>query len=408
MKVLVVLHDALGGRGGIAKFNRDLLRGLCTAPESTEIVAMPRVAPIDPVADPHVTLGQITGGQQNADQKTGGQEFGAFSNKLSYKLPVPPGFIRYAVKLWWKLLTHAKFDLLIIGHVNLLPFLHLLKFVPPQKRPKQIGLILHGVEALTPIAWRTTPALLRQLDWFAAVSRWTSEKFQFWAQLDPKKAIILPNAVDITRFSPGEPNQNLAARYNLIGKRVLMGMGRLDSRERYKGFDEVLDALPELLKETPNLVYMIVGDGPEGYNDRFRLQQKAAKLGLHQHVIFTGWIDEATKIDHYRLADVFLLCGWGEGFGIVLIEAMACGIPAIASMLDGSIEAVQPTLNAEQPGAVVTANRPTPKNSAHFAEFGWLANPKILGELTAAIREALAQKRPFVPSGLDYFSEAKI
>ena len=210
MKVLVVLHDALGGRGGIAKFNRDLLRGLCTAPESTEIVAMPRIAPIDPVADSHMSLGQIIGNHKNADQKSGLQEFGKFSNKLSYKLPVPPGFIRYAVTLWWKLLTHAKFDLLIIGHVNLLPFLHLLKLLPPQKRPKQIGLILHGVEALAPIRWRTTPALLRQLDWFAAVSRWTSDKFQFWAQLDPKKAIILPNAVDITRFSPGSANQNLA------------------------------------------------------------------------------------------------------------------------------------------------------------------------------------------------------
>ncbi|MDI9350280.1 MAG: glycosyltransferase family 4 protein [Candidatus Symbiobacter sp.] len=367
MKFLVVLHDAFGGRGGIAKFNRDLLRGLCASPHCERVIALPRVAPIDgvdAVANP-------------------------ISPKLTYQLPPPSGLVRYGFTLLRTLLIEPRFDLLIIGHVRLLPLLHMLKLLPRHKQPRQIGLILHGVEALAPLPLRTSRHLLSKLDWFSAVSHWTSQKFLFWAQIEPSKALVLPNAVDLSRFTPGPPPPNLVARYGLAGKKILMGMGRLDSREKYKGFDEVIEALPELLKTQPELVYMIIGDGPDGFNDRARLQQKAAAMGLRNQVIFTGWIDEASKIDHYRLADVFLLCGWGEGFGIVLIEAMGCGIPSIGSSLDGSIEAVaaQDTV------------------SGHRAKLGWVANPKIPSELQATIMAALAEPRPYVPVGLDYFSE---
>ena len=132
---------------------------------------------------------------------------------------------------------------------------------------------------------------------------------------------MVPNAVDLAQFTPGPKNPALLARYNLAGKRVLMGMARLDARERYKGFDEVMDAMPTLLRSHPDLAYMICGDG----TDRARLEAKARDLGIAERVVFTGYVDEAEKVDHYRLADCFLLAGWGEGFGIVLIEALSGG-----------------------------------------------------------------------------------
>jgi phosphatidyl-myo-inositol dimannoside synthase len=67
---------------------------------------------------------------------------------------------------------------------------------------------------------------------------------------------------------------------------------------------------------------------------------KAAALGVTNKVVFTGKIADSEKQDHYRLADVFVMPSVGEGFGIVLLEAAACGIPIVGSEADGSKEAL--------------------------------------------------------------------
>ena len=61
------------------------------------------------------------------------------------------------------------------------------------------------------------------------------------------------------------------------------------------------------------------------------LKKKVEALGLSDHVIFTGYIPESEKIAHYNLADVFVMPSTGEGFGIVLLEAVACGVPVVGS-----------------------------------------------------------------------------
>jgi len=164
--------------------------------------------------------------------------------------------------------------------------------------------------------------------------------------------MVLPNCVELSAFAPGPKPLALLTRYGLQNKTVLMTMGRLASSERYKGFDEVLEILPTLSKRIPNLAYLIVGDGP----DRARLVNKACSLGLHvweasigrkdqakeprPEVIFARRISDEEKADHYRLADVYVMPSSGEGFGIVLLEALACGIPVIGSKADGSREAL--------------------------------------------------------------------
>ncbi|HYF98351.1 MAG TPA: glycosyltransferase family 4 protein, partial [Coxiellaceae bacterium] len=75
-------------------------------------------------------------------------------------------------------------------------------------------------------------------------------------------------------------------------------------------------------------------------DDRTRLEQKAKDLGLSGRAIFMGLVNEAEKADIYRLANVFLMPGRGEGFGFVFLEALACGIPVIGSKVDGSREAL--------------------------------------------------------------------
>jgi glycosyltransferase involved in cell wall biosynthesis len=142
------------------------------------------------------------------------------------------------------------------------------------------------------------------------------------------------------------------------------------------GFDEVMDALPSLARDIPALVYLLVGDG----TDRERLERKARELGVADRVRFTGRIAESEKADHYRLADAYVMPSRGEGFGFVLLEAMACGVPTVASRLDGGREAVRDGM------------------------LGILVDPSDPEDVKRGIREALARGRGEPPAGLDFFS----
>ena len=122
--------------------------------------------------------------------------------------------------------------------------------------------------------------------------------------------------------------------------------------------------------------HLVVGDG----DDRPRLEAKVRSLGMGDRVVFTGYIPEGEKADHYRLADAYVMPGRGEGFGFVFLEAMACGIPVVGSTLDGSREALRQ-------GAL-----------------GILVDPHRPGDIQAGILAALKRPRGVVPEGLEYFS----
>jgi phosphatidylinositol alpha-1,6-mannosyltransferase len=345
MRILVLLHDSFGGRGGIAKFNRDLLGALCSHPQVAEVVCLPRVIV---------------------------EDIGKLPAKLDFRVAASKGKAAFLLQELKLLIEPGWYDLVICGHLRLIPLMRLLNLKP--KAP--MGLILHGVDAWEPYGGPSVLAGVRKLDWFLAVSDYTKRRFLDWTGIAPERGLVVPNAVDLSRFTPGPKSPELLKRYKLEGKRVLMGMARLDERERYKGFDEMIEAMPALLKTHPDLAYMICGDG----TDKQRLIDKAASLGLADKVVFTGYVAEAEKVDHYRLADCFLLAGWGEGFGIVLIEAMACAVPSIASNLDASTEAVAD------------------------GELGIVVNPKDQADLIRGIEAALARPR-VVPPGLDRFSD---
>src|SRR5439155_20996858 len=216
---------------------------------------------------------------------------------------------------------------------------------------------------------------LQWVDAFVSVSLLTKQRFLEWAPVCKEQGHIIPDCVDLSKFGPGSKPAVLLDRYGLRGRRVIMTLGRLSAAERYKGIDEVLDILPSLVREMPDLMYLILGDG----DDRLRLQEKARTLGLDRHVNFGGFIPEEQKADHLRLADAFVMPGRGEGFGIVYLEAMACGIPVVASKADASCEAVL------------------------HGRLGLLADPSNPQYIRTAIREALRRPRG-VQRELEYFS----
>jgi glycosyltransferase involved in cell wall biosynthesis len=158
-----------------------------------------------------------------------------------------------------------------------------------------------------------------------------------------------------------------------------MTTGRLESTERYKGVDEVILALPRLLARVPTLKYLIVGAG----SDHARLNALVESLGLSAHVVFTGRISEDEKVAHYNLADAYVMPSTGEGFGIVLIEAAACGVPVIGSLADGSQEALL------------------------GGRLGRLIDPKDRDTLVQAVTEALEVPARGRNPLIEHFSEAR-
>jgi phosphatidylinositol alpha-1,6-mannosyltransferase len=119
---------------------------------------------------------------------------------------------------------------------------------------------------------------------------------------------------------------------------VLLTVGRLASTERSKGHEPIFAILPALRARFPDLVYVIAGDG----DDRERLEARARELGLGQEAVrFLGYVPDDELPDLYRLADLFVMPSATEGFGIVYLEAAACGLRVLGGAGDGSNDAIQ-------------------------------------------------------------------
>jgi glycosyltransferase involved in cell wall biosynthesis len=225
-----------------------------------------------------------------------------------------------------------KVQLVICGHIHLLPLAYLAAHI----KNARLALIIHGVDAWTPTSHSLANRLAARVDAVLAVSRLSAERFADWSSLPRDRITVSGNCVDLNQFVPAPRDRELAVRYGLNGHRVIMTLGRIASSERYKGFDEVLDILPLLVQKFPEIKYLIVGDG----DDRPRLEAKVSRMSLVPHVVFAGKISESEKVAHYSLADAYVMPSSGEGFGIVLLEAAACGVPVIGSRTDGSREAL--------------------------------------------------------------------
>ncbi|TQE98272.1 MAG: glycosyltransferase family 4 protein [Spiribacter salinus] len=347
MKILFLCTDAFGGRGGIAKFNRDLCRALSSEPLAATVTALPRVPPVERVENVPDRVNYRTD---------------AAGPKLTY--------VRHVVRSTLDV-SRAPFDGIICGHINLLPVAAIAALI--QRAP--LLLILHGIDAWDPHPSALVRWSLRLVNNFVAVSQYTKERFLSWAPLRSEQGHVVPNCIDRSPYGPGPKRTDLLARYGLHDRTILLTLGRLSADEQYKGHDEVLDLLPELSLEVPDIAYLICGDG----DDRPRLQAKAECLGIADRVVFAGYVPEEDKPEYLRLADAFVMPGRGEGFGIVYLEALACGIPVVASAADASQEAVL------------------------HGRMGQVVDPDNPDSVKAGILAAL--KEPYeVPRALDYFS----
>jgi len=145
-------------------------------------------------------------------------------------------------------------------------------------------MFIYGIDAWQPTRSLLANALARRARWIVSISDVTARKFQSWAGSAAQHLLLLPNAIHAEWYGSGAKNPALVERYGLQGKTVLMTLGRLVSEERYKGFDEVLEAMPDLVKTVPNLMYLIAGSartraaGSQGARARDRRAR-----GVHGH-----------------------------------------------------------------------------------------------------------------------------
>ncbi len=139
----------------------------------------------------------------------------------------------------------------------------------------------------------------------------------------------LPLAVLLDQFNPGPKEHMLIKKYNLFGRKVILFVGRMAGNKRV---DLLIEALPLVQQHVPNATLMLVGDHQGNLAIQevvSRAKARAIELGVINDVIFTGSVN--TLPPYYRLADVYATASLHEGFGVPLIEAMASGLPIVAS-----------------------------------------------------------------------------
>jgi phosphatidyl-myo-inositol dimannoside synthase len=252
--------------------------------------------------------------------------------KFSYLKTDPAwlGRFKFATKLL-TCLVQKRPQRVFCGHIKLAPLIKTL--CQPLGIPYTI--LTYGKEV-----WETLPLkyqiAMRQADRIWTISRYTRDRTCELNNLNPEKFQIVPCTVDEKLFTIGPKPLHLLEKYDLTGAKILMTVARLRSTDSYKGVDVTIQALPEIAKSFPNVKYLVIGRG----DDRPRLAKLATDLGVAERVIFAGFVPTADLAAHYQLADAYVMPSQ-EGFGIVYLEALACGIPVLAGDADGSADPLQ-------------------------------------------------------------------
>ena len=205
--------------------------------------------------------------------------------------------------------------------------------------------VFHDAEKVFPVSQYTRKAVLEE------------------AGGNDNGVITVNNGVNSMIFKKTPVNSSVEARYRPRGERILLTVTRLYP---YKGVDRMLESLPAISQAVPDVKYLIVGEGP----DRQRLEDLAARLGLQTQVSFLGRLALSDIVDLYNVADLFVMLSREEppdveGFGLVFLEAAACGLPSVGGRSGGIPDAIEE------------------------GKSGWLVDPRNVEEIASTIIDLL-------------------
>jgi phosphatidylinositol alpha-1,6-mannosyltransferase len=298
-RILALVGDCYGARGGIARYNQDLFEAL--AEGSTEILILPRL----------------------------GDASGKALPQGVHQAPPLFGRLRYSVAAIVAAYRFRPFDTVFCGHVFMAP----LGFLLARAFGARYWVQAHGTDV-----WKDRRGLVRRLIGYAdlatTVSRETRRILLAWVDMPPERVRVLPDTVQDV-FTPGPPAAGLRERLKLGKGPILLTVGRLASNERYKGHEAIFSVLAGLRAKFPDLIHVVAGDG----DDKRRLESIAEALAPGA-VRFLGFVPDADLPDLYRLADLYVMPSTEEGFGIVYLEAAACGLRVVGGKGGGTGDAI--------------------------------------------------------------------
>ena len=148
------------------------------------------------------------------------------------------------------------------------------------------------------------------------------------------KVYVVYNGVDVDVFKPWEKTKNLEEKWGVENGKIVLYVGRV---AKEKGIQFAIQALPKVVKEIRNTKFVVVGEGNYVWN----LKSLTKKMGVEKHVVFTGGVPHPELVNYYNIADVVILPSIRESLPFVLLEAMACRKPVVASRTGGIPEIVK-------------------------------------------------------------------
>lgn len=223
-------------------------------------------------------------------------------------------------------------DLIICGHINFSPLAA--KIFKLLRIPYWV--IVYGLDA-----WNIEDSSkiygLKSAQKIVSIGGYTRDRVIAEQNIPPDHILLLPVTFDARQFTVKPKPQYLLDRHQLQPDQpIILTVTRLASGDRYKGYDQIIQALPAIRLRIPNIRYLLVGKG----NDRDRIEGIIDDMNVRDCVTFAGFVPDNELADYYNLCDVFAMPSKREGFGIVYLEALACGKPTIGGNQDGAIDAL--------------------------------------------------------------------
>ncbi|HMD90085.1 MAG TPA: glycosyltransferase [Anaerolineaceae bacterium] len=183
--------------------------------------------------------------------------------------------------------------------------------------------------------------VLQMADRIIAPTLAEEAQLYFLYHADVSKITIIPPGVDTDHFYPIPPDEAREAIHLPVNERMLLFVGRI---EPLKGLDTLLRAIAHMREtgvysQVPHYLAVVGGDpsatGENLSSEMARLQTLCSELNLNDMVLFLGKRDQASLPYYYSAADVLIMPSHYESFGMVALEAMACGTPVVASRVGG-------------------------------------------------------------------------
>jgi phosphatidylinositol alpha-1,6-mannosyltransferase len=257
-----------------------------------------------------------------------------YKEHLYYKFFWPHWLKSYFIAK--KVIAQEKIEQIIISHVIPMGYIALMLKLP-------FFVILHGydITLAKKSVWKKywLKKILKAAKHIIVNSNFTKNEVLGVGISEAKITIVNPCPNFQKMIINESERQSVKNELDLHHKKILLSVGRLIPR---KGFDKVIEALPQVIKQIPNLVYLIVGKGP----DRVRLEKLAEKLNVLSNITIVEDVPDSNLPVYYDLANIFIMTSRienktdVEGFGIVYLEANLLGKPVIAGKSGGVEDAV--------------------------------------------------------------------